>query len=135
MIGCTLILIVAPVAADLSQCVEEASTADDDQVKPGGAYAQAYALFNCAMAAATMFGAVFAGWLRQQFCWATMCTCLGIFAFSGTIPSVRMFLSQADVVTNAEKRLQLFYTGGWIFDKHADNGDEGESNKRKNLIE
>lgn len=135
MLGCTLILIVAPVAADLSKCVEEeASTADDDQANPGGAYAQAYALFNSAMAAATIFGAAFAGWLREEFGWSTMCMGIGIFVFSGTIPSVRLPLSRAKVYARADQDFQFFYTGGWIFDTNADDGEDGKPDERQHLV-
>ncbi|KAL8761654.1 MAG: hypothetical protein Q9184_002238 [Pyrenodesmia sp. 2 TL-2023] len=96
--GFTLILIVSPVAADLSAVVEEKEKADPDAFGPGGAYAQAFALFNCAMAAATLFGPVFAGALIEAYGWGVMTTAMGAFAFSGAIPA-------------------FFYTGGWIFAK------------------
>ncbi|KAL8902071.1 MAG: hypothetical protein Q9207_004896 [Kuettlingeria erythrocarpa] len=100
--GFTLILIVSPVAADLSAVVEEKEKADPDAFGPGGAYAQAFALFNCAMAAATLFGPVFAGALIEAYGWAVMTTAMGAFAFSGAIPATK-----------------FFYTGGWIFAKKA----------------
>ena len=68
--------------------VEEKEKEDPGIFGPGGAYAQAFALFNCSMAAATLFGPVLAGWLSQQYGWGTMSVVLGIFAFSGAIPSV-----------------------------------------------
>ena len=86
--GFTLILIVSPVASDLSFVVAEKEKQDPGIFGPGGAYAQAFALFNCAMAAATLFGPVMAGWLSQQYGWATMTLAMSIFAFSGAIPSV-----------------------------------------------
>ncbi|KAL8710612.1 MAG: hypothetical protein Q9220_004836 [cf. Caloplaca sp. 1 TL-2023] len=97
--GLTLILIVSPVAADLSAVVEEKEKADPDAFGPGGAYAQAFALFNCSMAAATLFGPVVAGALVDRYGWGVMTMAMGIFAFSGAVPA-------------------FFYTGGWIFSKH-----------------
>ncbi|KAI4105686.1 MAG: hypothetical protein L6R37_002585 [Teloschistes peruensis] len=94
----TLILIVSPVAADLSAVVEEKEKADPDAFGPGGAYAQAFALFNCSMAAATLFGPVVAGALVERYGWGVMTAAMGIFVFSGAIPA-------------------FFYTGGWIFAK------------------
>lgn len=79
---------MSPVAADLSAVVEEKEKADPDAFGPGGAYAQAFALFNCAMAAATLFGPVVAGALVERYGWGTMTAAMGIFAFSGAIPSV-----------------------------------------------
>ncbi|SLM38729.1 mfs general substrate transporter [Lasallia pustulata] len=96
--GCTLILIVSPLAADLSVVVEEKEKENPGIFGPGGAYAQAFALFNCSMAAATVFGPVFAGLLLERFGWKVMSLALGIFATSGAIPS-------------------LLFTGGWLFDK------------------
>ncbi|KAI4201647.1 MAG: hypothetical protein LQ350_003126 [Teloschistes chrysophthalmus] len=102
--GFSLILIVSPVAADLSAVVEEKEKADPDAFGPGGAYAQAFALFNCSMAAATLFGPVVAGALVEQYGWGVMSAAMGIFAFSGAIPAVGLSRS-------------FFYTGGWIFAK------------------
>ncbi|KAK3172881.1 hypothetical protein OEA41_006206 [Lepraria neglecta] len=96
--GFTLILIVSPVAADLSAVVEEKEKTDPDAFGPGGAYAQAFALFNCAMAAATLFGPVAAGALIERHGWGALTAAMGIFAFSGAIPA-------------------FLYTGGWIFAK------------------
>ncbi len=86
--GCTLILIVSPVAADLSTVVEELEKDDPGAFGPGGAYAQAFALFNCSMAAATMFGPIVAGWLSEEYGWKTTTLCMGIFSASGAVPSV-----------------------------------------------
>ncbi|KAL9601430.1 MAG: hypothetical protein Q9219_002496 [cf. Caloplaca sp. 3 TL-2023] len=98
--GLTLILIVSPVAADLSAVVEAKEKAEPDAFGPGGAYGQAFALFNCSMAAATLFGPVVAGALVERFGWGVMTAAMGVFAFSGAVPA-------------------FFYTGGWIFDKQA----------------
>lgn len=96
--GFTLILIVSPVAADLSAVVEEKEKHDPGIFGPGGAYAQAFALFNCSMAAATLFGPVVGGFLIEKYGWGVMTAAMGVFAFSGAVPS-------------------FFYTGGWVFDK------------------
>ncbi|CAD6450801.1 0393c4d8-d7af-4f58-aa68-537893771d0a [Sclerotinia trifoliorum] len=98
--GCTLILIVAPVAADLSLVVGEIGIENPGKFGPGGAYAQAYALFNCSMAAATIFGPVFAGALITQYGWKTMGLAMGIFSLTGAIPC-------------------LFFTGGRLFRKES----------------
>lgn len=94
--GFTLILIVSPVAADLSAVVEEKERSDPGAFGAGGAYAQAFALFNCSMAAATLFGPVVAGALIEQYDWGVMTAAMGVFASSGAIPA-------------------LLFTGGWIF--------------------
>ena len=86
--GFTLILIVSPVAADLSAVVEDKERTDPGIFGPGGAYAQAFALFNCSMAAATLFGPVAAGALIERWGWGVMTACMGVFAFSGAVPAV-----------------------------------------------
>ena len=51
-------------AADLSAVVEEKERLDPGA---GGAYAPAFALCNCSMAAATLFGPVVAGALIERY--------------------------------------------------------------------
>ncbi|QSZ31686.1 hypothetical protein DSL72_001253 [Monilinia vaccinii-corymbosi] len=97
-LGCTLILIVAPVAADLSLVVGEIERDNPGKFGPGGAYAQAYALFNCSMAAATIFGPVFSGAIITKYGWKNMTLAVGIFSITGAIPC-------------------LFCTGGRLFRK------------------
>ncbi|MCJ1279563.1 hypothetical protein MMC21_007387, partial [Puttea exsequens] len=96
--GLTLILIVPAVAADLSAVVEQKETSDPQAFGPGGAYAQAFALFNCSMAAATLFGPVAAGAIVERWGWGVMTAAAGVFVASGTVPA-------------------FFYTGGWVFGK------------------
>ena len=75
-------------AADLSAVVEEKEKSDPGAFGAGGAYAQAFALFNCSMAAATLFGPVAAGALIERYDWGVMTAAMGVFAFSGAIPAV-----------------------------------------------
>ena len=102
LIGFAFILIISPAAADMSFVVEEKEKKEPGLFGPGGAYAQAFALLNCSMAAATQFGPLFAGWLSQQYGWATMSMALGIFAFSGAIPSVSLLTFQFHVVAHED---------------------------------
>ena len=81
-------MIVSPVAADLSAVVEEKERADPNAFGPGGAYAQAFALFNCSMAAGTLFGPVVAGAIVERHGWGAMNAAMGVFAFSGAVPAV-----------------------------------------------
>ncbi|KAL8682512.1 MAG: hypothetical protein Q9186_001459 [Xanthomendoza sp. 1 TL-2023] len=96
----SLILIVSPVAADLSAVVQEKEQLDPDAFGPGGAYAQAFALFNCSMAAGTLFGPVVAGALIQRFDWSVMTAAMGVFAFSGAIPTVSHIYSSDCIFPN-----------------------------------
>ena len=88
LLGSALILIVSPVAADLAAVVEETERMNPGIFGPGGAYAQAFALFNCSMAVATVFGPVAAGFLVEHYGWEVMTAAMGVFAFSGAVPAV-----------------------------------------------
>ncbi|TVY80749.1 putative MFS-type transporter, partial [Lachnellula suecica] len=93
--GLTNILIVAPVGSDLSTAVEKMDEDDPGVFGPGGAYGQVFALFNCAMAAATMFGPVVFGAMADGLGWKWMTVGMGIFSISGAIPTVSFgFLSR-----------------------------------------
>lgn len=78
-------------ASDLSLVVEQLEKNDQQAFAglTGGPYAQAYALFNSAMAAATLFGPVFGGWLMEGFGWPVATSALAALAFSGILPTVR----------------------------------------------
>ncbi|KAI9642954.1 hypothetical protein NHQ30_008688 [Ciborinia camelliae] len=102
MLCVMLFICVAPVAADLSLVVGEIEMENPGKFGPGGAYAQAYALFNCSMAAATIFGPVFAGAIITHYGWKAMTLAMGMFSLTGAIPC-------------------LFFTGGWLFRKEYKN--------------
>ncbi|CAI6267145.1 unnamed protein product [Periconia digitata] len=53
----------------------------------GGAYAQAYALFNVAFAAGCMIGPLLAGFIAQEKGWATMGWVLGLLTAITAVPS------------------------------------------------
>ena len=63
---------------------------------PGGAYAQAYALFNVAFAAGCMVGPLAAGFIAQGEGWATMSWVLGLLSGITSLPAV-------------------LWLGGWVF--------------------
>lgn len=52
----------------------------------GGAYAQAYGLFNMAFAVGTLVGPIWAGLIKQDYGWATMAWTLGLLSGVTTIP-------------------------------------------------
>ncbi|KAH8674696.1 major facilitator superfamily domain-containing protein [Tricladium varicosporioides] len=81
VLGATLSLIISPLAADLFFVIENLEA--NGEV---AAYAQAYSLFTCAMAAGTLGGPVLAGWLKECFGWEVMCWAMGAFVASGSVP-------------------------------------------------
>lgn len=52
---------------------------------PGGAYAQAFALFNCAIAAGTVLGPLWTSFALQALGWGNMNLCLAVLASSGIV--------------------------------------------------
>ena len=88
--------------------IEEKEREEPGSFGPGGAYAQAFGLFNCSMAAATLFGPVFAGWLAEQYGWKIMSLALGIFAFSGAIPAVSLDTKLLWISTESNNCVVLF---------------------------
>lgn len=65
--GVFLTLIISPLAADISFAVDEMEIKDPGCFGDKGAYAQAYALFNCSMAAACVVGPLLTGALEQRY--------------------------------------------------------------------
>jgi MFS family permease len=54
----------------------------------GGAYAQAYGLFNMAFAIGTLIGPIWAGLIKQDYGWATMAWTLGLLSGVTAVPCV-----------------------------------------------
>lgn len=86
--GATLILIISPLAAELSFVVEEMERKNPSIFGRSGAYGQAFALFNCAMALATICGPVWAGLIASEFGWDTATWTLAVLCASGAVPVV-----------------------------------------------
>jgi len=68
---------------------------------PGGAYAQAYALFNMAFAAGCTLGPLLAGFLVEQEGWSTMAWVLALLSAVAAVPT-------------------FFWLGGFLFEKTAE---------------
>ncbi|KAF2273440.1 MFS general substrate transporter [Westerdykella ornata] len=100
LIGLTLTFTFPPLMAEISGVVETKEkkllASGKKGYGKGGAYAQAYALFNVAFAAGCMIGPLIAGAIVEEQGWGTMGWVLGLL--SG-ITSVPVFL----------------WLGGWIF--------------------
>ncbi|KAL3417684.1 vesicular amine transporter [Phlyctema vagabunda] len=84
--GTTLSMIIPPLAADISQILEDKEKKDDRTA----AYAQSYGLLNCAMAATTLVGPGLGGWIKSKYGWTTLCWSCGIFSVTGAVPSVSL---------------------------------------------
>ncbi|KAF2736523.1 MFS transporter-like protein [Polyplosphaeria fusca] len=100
LIGLFLSFTFPPIMAEISGIVEAKEKKMVENGRPGygtgGAYAQAYALFNVAFAAGCMVGPLLAGFIVQDKGWATMAWVLGLLCGITAIPT-------------------FLYLGGWIF--------------------
>jgi hypothetical protein len=86
-------LFLSSLSADLSFVADEESRLQkasagilDDGVTDMSLYAASFSLMNSAMAAATLFGPLFMGWLNHNHGWGTMTAVLGGVVLSGVIP-------------------------------------------------
>jgi len=93
IIGIATNLFLASLSADLSFVADEESRSQkasaniaDDGVTDMSLYAASFSLMNSAMAAATLFGPLFMGWLKQSNGWGTMTPVLEGIVLSGVIP-------------------------------------------------
>lgn len=93
VVGVATNLFLASLSADLSFVADEESRKHkaaagvfDDDVTELGLYAASFSLMNSAMAAATLFGPLFMGWLNQNHGWGAMTAVLGGVVLSGVVP-------------------------------------------------
>ncbi|KAF2681061.1 MFS general substrate transporter [Lentithecium fluviatile CBS 122367] len=102
LVGLFLTLTFPPIMAEISAVVE----AKEGRMVAkglkgygkGGAYAQAYALFNVAFAAGCMVGPLLAGFVVQERGWGTMAWVLGLLSGVTALPT-------------------FLWMGGWLFGK------------------
>ena len=86
--GCALTLSVAPITSDLIAAVEAIALDDPTIFGKNGAYAQAFALFNCALAGGTVVGPLWTSLMTSRLGWGNMNLCLAAFALTGTVAVV-----------------------------------------------
>jgi len=100
--GLFLALTFPPIMAEISSVVEAKEKSMLARGHPGfgsgGAYAQAYALFNVAFAGGCMVGPLLAGFIVEHRGWATMSWVLGLVSGISAIPA-------------------YLWLGGWVFGK------------------
>lgn len=102
LIGLFLSLTFPPIMAEISSVVEAKEksmlAAGRAGFGPGGAYAQAYGLFNMAFAGGCMVGPLLAGFIAEDKGWSTMALVLGILSAITAVPG-------------------CLWLGGWIHKK------------------
>ena len=100
--GLFLALTFPPIMAEISSVVEAKEKSMLARGHPGfgsgGAYAQAYALFNVAFAGGCMVGPLLAGFIVEDRGWTTMAWVLGLTSGVAAVPA-------------------FLWLGGWLFKK------------------
>lgn len=100
--GLFLSLTFPPIMAEISSVVEAKEknmlAVGRAGFGPGGAYAQAYGLFNMAFAGGCMVGPLLAGFIAEDRGWSTMALVLGILSAITAVPG-------------------CLWLGGWILEK------------------
>ncbi|KAH7080067.1 MFS transporter-like protein [Paraphoma chrysanthemicola] len=98
--GLFLALTFPPIMAEISSVVEAKEKSMLARGHPGfgvgGAYAQAYALFNVAFAGGCMIGPLLAGFIVKDRGWITMAWVIGLMSGAAAVPA-------------------CLWLGGWIF--------------------
>lgn len=94
-IGVATNLFLSSLSADLSFVADEesrkqkaASGISEDDITDLGLYAASFSLMNSAMAAATLFGPLFMGYLNAHHGWGSMTAVLGGVVLSGVVPCI-----------------------------------------------
>jgi MFS family permease len=105
LIGVALTLAMPPLMAEITYVVEAKEKESPGRFGKSGAYAQAYGLFVTALAAGTLIGPVWAGYVKTDAGWGTMSWSLGIFGLSAAVPC-------------------LIWTGGLVTKANAKSGEE-----------
>ncbi|MCJ1362369.1 hypothetical protein MMC16_001472 [Acarospora aff. strigata] len=88
LLGLSLTLVMPPLMAEITYVVEAKEKKNPGLFGKKGAYAQAYGLFNCAFAAGTLIGPIWAGFVEQRAGWGTMAWSLGLLSALSAVPTV-----------------------------------------------
>lgn len=87
LIGLALTSTFQPLMAEISYVVSAKEKARPGAYGKGGAYAQAYGLFNMAWAGGALVGPIWAGFIEKQAGWGTMAWSLGLLSGLTAIPT------------------------------------------------
>ncbi|KAI9715867.1 MAG: hypothetical protein M1812_005687 [Candelaria pacifica] len=103
LIGFSVACVLPPLMAEITYIVQAKEKENPGMFGSGGAYAQAYGLFNCAYAGGCVVGPIWAGFVEDKAGWGTMAWSLGLLSALSAIPT-------------------MIWTGGLITERH-DNSD------------
>lgn len=93
-------MLLAPLASEMSFVVDDYAQEFPGAMGSSKAYAQAYSLFNCALAGGQFIGPALSGLIYHKTNWAITMGVLAVFCASGAVPVVRC--QQVNVVYYAK---------------------------------
>ena len=88
LLGAALTMVMTPLLAEITYVVEAKEKKNPGAFGAGGAYAQAYGLFNVAFAGGSLVGPIWAGFVEQRAGWGTMGWTLGLLSAVSAVPVV-----------------------------------------------
>ncbi|KAL9579163.1 MAG: hypothetical protein Q9212_005266 [Teloschistes hypoglaucus] len=112
LIGTGLNMLLAPLASEMSFVVEEHGKKQPGTMGGSKSYAQAYSLFNCALAGGQLVGPTLAGLLYHQTNWTITVVVLAAFCASGAVPVVCFQSFDLHQSAQADLVVQAFCTSG-----------------------
>lgn len=86
LIGVSLVVVMGPLIAEITYCVEAQEKKSPGLYGRNGAYAQAYGLFTMAFSAGTLIGPFWSGYIETAAGWGTMTWTLGVLSAAGALP-------------------------------------------------
>ena len=86
--GAAMTMVMTPLLAEITYMVEAKEKKNPEAFGAGGAYAQAYGLFNVAFAGGSLVGPIWAGFVEQRAGWGTMSWTLGLLSAVSALPVV-----------------------------------------------
>jgi MFS family permease len=91
VVGFTSSSICPPLMSDITWVVKDMETNQPGVFGAGGAFAQAWGLFNAAVAAGALVGPVWSGFFQEKLGWKAMTLSLALLMLSGVVPVVCLF--------------------------------------------
>ena len=105
-------MLLAPLASEMSFVVDDYAREFPGAMGSSKAYAQAYSLFNCALAGGQFIGPALSGLIYHKTNWGVTMGVLAAFCASGAVPVVSCQQVYINYCTKANVIIKALYTTG-----------------------
>lgn len=106
-IGFAFVMMISPLAADLTAAVITMEKENPGIFGNSGAYAQVYALFTCAIGAGVLAGPAWVSFAYDRAGWTFMVCTLGALSASAIAPVVSRYIFQSNGAAELQRRCSL----------------------------